>query len=457
MSRFELSSVLSATPEQVYRWHCQEGALERLTPPWQKVEVEGRLSGIRPGSRVYLRLGVGPLRVSWVAEHTAVDPDKGFVDCQVEGPFRKWEHQHLFEAADGGSCVLRDRIEYALPFGVLGRFLGQGYVQRSLERTFNFRHQTTAADMEFHRGYAGSAPLAVGLTGASGLVGSTLAAMLTTGGHRVIRLVRSKGSGPGLSALWDPEKGVLEPEKLEGLDAVVHLAGENIADGRWTARKKDRILHSRVAGTTNLVRSLGALETPPRTFLSASAIGIYGDRGDESLDETSATGSGFLADVCRQWEEAAESATAFGMRVATARTGIVLTPAGGALAKMLPAFRMGGGGRLGSGRQFMSWISIDDAAAALIHILLRPEMSGPVNLVSPNPVRNAEFTRQLARTLGRPALLPMPAFAAKALFGQMAEEALLASSRVKPEKLEKSSFRFRDTLLGPALERLLGS
>ena len=309
--------------------------------------------------------------------------------------------------------------------------------------------------MEDHRKPEGTEALVVAITGGSGLVGSALTARLATDGHRVIRLMRTVKDDQGLAAMWDPSKGLLEPAKVEGLDAVVHLAGENIAQGRWTRRKKERILKSRVEGTTNLVQSLGNLKHPPKTFLSASAIGIYGDRGDELLDEDSSTGSGFLADVCRQWEAAANRAAALGIRVALARTGVVLSPAGGALAKMLPAFRLGAGGKIGSGEQFMSWISIDDAAGALIHILMRPELMGPVNLVSPNPVTNIEFTEKLAGVLRRPAVMPMPAFGAKALFGQMAEEALLASTRVAPMRLDVSGFSFRDAHLGSTLTRSL--
>ena len=311
--------------------------------------------------------------------------------------------------------------------------------------------------MELHTSDSADDLLSVGVTGASGLVGSALTTLLTTGGHRVTRLLRPPGNDQGRVALWDPDQGVLEPAKMEGLDAVVHLAGENIAQGRWTRRKKERILNSRVQGTSNLIQSLSGLERPPKTFLCSSAIGIYGDRGNELLDEGSTTGVGFLAEVCRQWEEAANQAAVLGMRVAIARTGVVLSPAGGALAKMMPAFRLGAGGKIGSGEQFMSWISIDDAAGALIHILKRPELEGPVNLVSPNAVTNREFTQVLAGVLRRPAFMPMPALGAKALFGQMAEEALLASTCVAPTQLDTSGYCFRDAQLGPALTRLLSS
>lgn len=311
--------------------------------------------------------------------------------------------------------------------------------------------------MELHSGDSANELLSVAITGASGLVGSALTTLLTTSGHRVVRMVRTPRSSRGQVALWDPNKGLLEPAKMEGLDAVVHLAGESIAQGRWTRGKKERILSSRVEGTSNLIRSLSDLERPPRTFLSASAIGIYGDRGTELLDEESTTGAGFLADVCRQWEEAANQAAVLGMRVSMARSGVVLSPAGGALAKMLPAFRLGAGGKIGSGEQFMSWISIDDAAGALIHILKRPELAGPVNLVSPNPVTNREFTQVLAAVLKRPAFMPMPALGAKALFGQMAEDALLASTRVAPTQLDASGYSFRDAQLRPTLTRLLNS
>jgi uncharacterized protein (TIGR01777 family) len=292
------------------------------------------------------------------------------------------------------------------------------------------------------------------VTGASGLIGSALLPRLSADGHRVTRLVRSQPA-PGEAAIrWDPEAGSLDAKSLEGIDAAVHLAGENIA-ARWTAEKKRRIRDSRVNGTRLLSDTLARLERPPQALVCASAIGYYGDRGDELLSEESPPGRGFLAEVCQAWEAAADAARHKGIRVVHLRFGVVLSPAGGALAKMLPPFRLGLGGPLGSGRQYMSWIAIDDAVGAIQHALATEALQGPANAAAPNPVRNREFTRALARVLRRPALVPMPAFAARLLFGEMADELLLASARVQPAKLLATGYTFRYPELEGALRHLL--
>lgn len=457
MSHFEKSSTLRATPREVFDWHSRPGALARLTPPWQAVSILQGSGGIEEGSRVVLRLGRGPLSTSWTAEHTWAEVGKGFEDVQMQGPFRRWKHRHLFESVGENRCLLRDSIDYEIPMGFLGRWLAGKTIERSLERTFEYRHRTTVADLEFHSRFAASHRLRVGITGSGGLVGTALAALLTTGGHQVVRLIRRESSDKsGVTAVWDPGSGVLEPANVEGLDAVVHLAGDDISRGRWTHSKKARIRDSRVLGTRNLVESLGRLANPPRVFVSASAVGYYGAQSEGLVDERSPVGEGFLAEVCERWEEAACGATEWAERVVLGRFGVVLSPRGGALATMLPAFRWGGGGRLGDGRQFLSWICLDDAACALIHVLMSPEVHGPVNLVAPRAVRNREFTRHLGRILGRPTFLPLPTLVARLLFGQKADEILLAGCRVTPDRLLSSGFSFRHSELAPALSFLLG-
>lgn len=293
------------------------------------------------------------------------------------------------------------------------------------------------------------------ITGSSGLVGSALVPFLTTGGHSVTRLVRSPPRPGAAEVRWDPAAGSVDTPGLEGLDAVVHLAGENIA-GRWTPAKKGKIRDSRVKGTRLLAESLARLAQPPKALVCASAIGYYGDRGEEILRDESVPGSGFLAAVCREWEAAAQPAAEKGVRVVHLRIGVILTPAGGALARMLPAFRMGVGGRLGSGRQYMSWISIDDLVGVIQHTLTTTALKGVVNVVAPQPVTNLEFTRTLGRVLARPTIFPMPAFAARLAFGEMADELLLASTRVEPTRLLASGYRFRHPELEGALRHLLG-
>lgn len=303
---------------------------------------------------------------------------------------------------------------------------------------------------------AGSGFWHIGITGASGLIGSLLIPVLVASGHRVTRLVRRR-PGPG-EIQWMDRAGVrLAPGDLAGLDAIVHLAGETIG-GRWTAERKRAILASRVEGTGGLARTLSEAlpQGGPRVLVSASAIGYYGDRGDEILDESSPPGAGFLAEVVQAWEAATAAAESAGVRVVRLRIGLPLTPLGGVLQRMLLPFWLGLGGRLGDGRQWMSWIGPDDLGRVFLAMLERPGYRGPVNGVAPEPVRNAEFTRVLGRVLRRPAGLAVPRWTLRLRFGEMADEAILASTRVRPRVLERSGFRFQDPALETALRQVLG-
>lgn len=291
------------------------------------------------------------------------------------------------------------------------------------------------------------------LTGSHGLIGSALSPLLTSRGHRVVRLVRGD-PGPDPDQIpWDPAAGRLDGTRLEGTDAVIHLAGESIAAGRWTAARKARIRQSRVESTRLLAETLARLHRKPAVLIAASAVGYYGDRGDEILVEDSAPGSGFLATLCRDWEAAAAPAQQAGIRVVHLRTGIVLSQAGGALARILPIFRAGLGGRLGTGRQFMSWIGLDDEVEAIHHALARDAVRGPVNLVSPQPVTNREFTTTLGRILRRPALLAVPAGLLRVALGELGGE-ILTSVRAYPARLLATGYAFRHTDLESALRHL---
>lgn len=291
------------------------------------------------------------------------------------------------------------------------------------------------------------------ISGASGLVGTALADALTGAGHQVTRLTRS--TSVTHEVFWDPLAGKLDPSALTGTDAAVHLAGESIA-GRWTAAKKKAIRESRVAGTRTLCTALAAMNVRPKVLVSASAIGFYGNRGDEALTESSPPGKGFLPEVCQAWEDETKIATAAGIRTVLLRIGVVLSAKGGALKKMLTPFKLGLGGVIGDGKQYMSWIALDDLVSAILFALNTETLRGPINAVAPHPATNRAFTKTLGRVLARPTIFPMPAFAARLAFGEMANDLLLGSTRVKPARLEQAAFSFKYPELEGAMRHVLG-
>jgi uncharacterized protein (TIGR01777 family) len=292
------------------------------------------------------------------------------------------------------------------------------------------------------------------ISGSHGLVGTALIKALESEGHEIFRLVRYAPHSD-VEIEWSPDRYSIALARLEGFDAAINLAGESIAEGRWTEEKKQRIRESRVKGTKLLGDALANLTASPKTFICASAIGIYGNRGDEILTEGSAPGNDFLAEVCVEWEKATTLATEKGIRVVNTRFGVILDANGGALAKMLPPFRMGIGGKIGSGKQWMSWIALDDVVGALKFALGNETLSGPVNFVAPNPVTNSQFTKTLGKVLSRPTLFPIPAFGVRLVFGEMADALLLSSQRVEPERLKATGYQFQYSQLGEALGHAL--
>ena len=294
----------------------------------------------------------------------------------------------------------------------------------------------------------------VAVTGSSGLIGSSLVSFLSEKSVTVSKILRENTKDDDIS--WKPEDGDWDSAFTGGVDGIVHLAGENIASGKWTRKKKEKIRNSRIEGTTRLCEHILKLPTPPSVLVCASAIGYYGNRGVEFLNEGSSRGSGFLPDVCLGWEEAAESVSKAGIRVVNVRFGIVLSKDGGALAKMMTPFKIGMGGKIGSGTQYMSWVAMDDVTGAIYHTLTTDSLKGPVNVTAPNPVTNKEFTSTLGEVLKRPAVVPIPAFAAKLAFGEMANDLLLASTKVAPKRLSDSGYKFQYPELENALKHVLG-
>lgn len=452
---FERTVRIEASAEEVFAWHESEGAFERLAPPWERIEIVSRQGGIRDGGRIEIAIPTGPIRRRWVAEHSGYVKGEQFVDEQIEGPFKYWKHTHRVEAEGADACVMHDRIEYELPGGAAGNFIAGAWVRKKLASTFEYRHKVTKRDVEDRVATRGKPKMKIAVTGASGLIGRALAPLLQTQGDEVLRLVRSKPANESDAIYWQPDRGKIDGKKLEGVDAVVHLAAEGVAEGRWTQAKMARIRDSRVQGTNLIAETIANLNSPPSVLVCASATGFYGERGNESVTEDSEPGSGFLPDVCKEWEAAADPAREKGIRVVHLRFGVVLSPAGGALAKMVLPFRMGLGGVLGSGDQYMSWISLEDAIGAIRFAIDNEEVAGPVNAVAPEAVTNREFTKVLGRVLRRPTVFPVPTFVARLAFGQMGEDLLLASTRVEPKRLSEAGYDFRHRDLESALRELL--
>lgn len=447
----QLRSEMPVSAEALFAWHERPGAFERLTPAFMPAEVRARSGGITDGSRVTLAVPVGPVKTTWEIEHEGYVAGREFRDVQRRGPFAYWAHTHRMEPRGPHTSVLDDRIEYALPVAPFGDVLAGQFTRGRLERLMRWRHALTRLDLERHAAFAAQGARHVAITGASGFLGQSLIPFLTTGGHRVRRI----GRGDGNDARWDPRRGAIDASALNGVDAVIHLAGAPIAE-RWTASHRRAIRESRVKSTRLIAESMAKMPTRPKVLLSGSAVGYYGSRGDELLDESSAAGEDFAGEVAREWEAATAPARDAGIRTVLMRTGIVLNPAGGALAKMLPPFQAGVGGKLGSGAQWMSWISREDWIGAVYFALMQEAVQGPLNLTAPEPVTAATFASTLGRLLRRPALLPVPEFALTALFGEMARGTILASQRALPRALEAAGFQFAHPTLSSALRFELG-
>ncbi len=457
MPKSSFRSRLSVSAETAFDWHERAGAFERLTPPWEEVRVVERKGGIREGDTASLRVKKGPVELAWEVVHRDFEYGRRFVDEQVKGPFAKWVHEHRFVPDGPDASWMEDEIEWEAPLGAAGEIFGAPVVERDLKRLFRFRHHRLAEDLALHDAFSDLPRRRVAITGASGMMGRQLQHLLTTGGHEVVRMVRSReaAQSPG-TAFWSIAEGEVDLEALRGVDVVVHLAGETINAVRWTAAKKRAIRDSRVEGTRLLAEKLAGFPDGPRALVCASAVGVYGNRGDELLDEDARPGKGFLAETVVEWEGAARRAEGAGLRVVKVRMGVVLSETGGALPKMLWAFKSGLAGRIGKGRQYVPWIDLDDATGLLYHAAMDPGLKGVLNGVAPNPVTNAAFTDILGRVLRRPTVVPVPSFAVRTALGEMGEELLLASQRVSPRRTLESGYRFRFTDLEASLRHQLG-
>jgi hypothetical protein len=448
---------LPVSAAEAFAWHERAGALERLTPPWAAMTVEQPPANLHVGSQVVLRTGIGPIRPRWVAEHVVYDPPHEFRDVQRSGPFALWDHRHLFTDLPGGRCALIDEVRYRLPFGRLGQLLAGRFIDRRLQAMFDYRHAQTRADLAA-LAIQDEAPMKVAITGASGLIGRSLTAFLTSRGHEVFAMVRRPPRDDS-EIRWDPETGRVDTERLRGVDAVVHLAADPISPRPLTAAKKRSMRDSRVHGTRTIAEALARMDDGPRTLISASGSNIYGDRGDEVLTEASAPGSGgFMCEIVKEWEAATLPAGEAGVRVVLMRTGIVLDRGATILQVLGTVTRLGGAAPLGTGRQYWPWVSLDEAVGLYHHALTHPEISGPFNACGPESVTNEEFTRTLAKVLHRPVLpLRIPrAVPALLLRRELADSLLFTSMRMRPDRAIETGYQHVHPTLEAALRHLYG-
>jgi uncharacterized protein len=456
---------------ELFAWHIREGAFERLNPPWQQFKVIERKGNIKNGGTVKIKMKIaGRIYRTWLVKHSDYIEAKQFRDSQIKGLFSSWTHTHLFNSFELSSCMLEDHIKYSLPAGALSERIASPLINKKLNQMFGYRHRLTRDDLRVHatanKIRSNDGPMTIGITGSSGFLGSSLIPFLTTGGHRVIRFIRHRPTDDDKldlknvkSIQWNPSSSYTDLSSLndnEKMDAVVNVAGENIF-GRWTKKKKKRIFDSRVNTTRSLCKLLSSLDKPPKVLVSVSATGYYGDRGDEMLTEESKSSVGFLSDVCRNWEESTQIAKESGIRVVNLRLGIVLSSSGGMLAKILPLFKAGLGGRIGKGNQYMSWIGLDDLLGLVLYAIADESIFGPINAVSPNPITNADFTTTLGKVMSRPTMFSIPESIIKLALGEeLAEAGILSSTRVIPKRLIKIGYQFRFPYLESILRHTLG-
>ena len=462
ISTYKSELEVSVPVDQLFSWHENPGAFERLTPPFEPVKVKKRKGGI-DGGEVHLQMNLGPIPLPWVARHHNYIKNEQFLDEQVSGPFASWNHAHLFEKIDAKSSKLIDKIDYKLPFGTVGKTFGGAFAEQKIKQMFAYRRNITKNDLVSQSKYSGS-PLNIAVTGGSGLIGSQLKPYLTTAGHSVENIVRGRPQKGELS--WNLENKTMS--NLSGKDVVVHLAGEPISKPLggmvplpWTKWKRNEILKSRVEGTKLISEHIASLSNPPKVMICASAVGYYGDRGEDLLSESEESGDDYFSHVVSEWEKAAQPAIDAGIRVVFLRIAPVMSPLGGALQVLGNAARLGSSPPVAGGKQWWSWISLDDVVDVIYHSIINEKLSGPVNVASPNPVRQKEWASTLAKVIwGRfgplTGLIPVPGFALKTVLGEFGDVLALSSIKIDSSKLLDSGYKFRFENLEDCFRHLLG-
>lgn len=443
-------------------WACYDspGAFRRIMPEWEGIQpVEA--GALVDDARTRFRIRLGPLRPMWVARHHGVKSGEVFNDVMEKGPFGAWDHEHRFKPIDASSSELCDTVQWRLPFHPLTFWTAPFTVKGRLNQMFAYRTDRVQSDLRRIKAFAHLPRQKVLVSGSTGLIGLQLCAFLAAAGHSVTRLVRPSTVLPDDAknddvVVWNDRTGEVLEGDLNGFDTVIHLAGAGIGDKRWNAKRKDLIVSSRTVPTAHLAQSLASLEQPPGAFLCGSAIGYYGNRGDEALSESSSPGENFLAETCVAWEAAAQPAVDAGIRTVFLRTGIVTTPMGGALQKLLLPTKLGGGGPAGGGKQYYSWISLADQIYATHHLMMTSSCDGVYNLTAPSPVTQKTYAKTLGRVLRRPAFAPAPGFALRLLLGEMAQALVLDGQRVLPNRLLESGYIFEHEELETCLRQCLG-
>ncbi|MBP03293.1 MAG: TIGR01777 family protein [Euryarchaeota archaeon] len=451
---FTHSTQVETSVEQTFDWHERKGAFRRLMPPWEQAELVSGESSLEDGTRLTFKFPMGPLKMKWIAEHSGYNPPHAFADTMIKGPFKTWHHVHSFVETENNTCRVDDRVEYTLPMGILGRIFGSGNVRKRLDRMFKAREIRLAKDLKRYHNFAHIKRKKILIAGSSGLIGRQLVAFFGTSGHDVWRLVRRAPQENEVQ--WNPSEGKINSDEIEGFDAVIHLGGAGIGDKRWTKKRKIVLEESRTKSTQLLSTTIAKLKNKPEVFIISSAMGYYGSRGDENLTEDSSAGSGFLPDMCVAWEASAQAAKDAGVRTIHCRTGLVLDATGGVLKKMLLPAQVGAGGPIGWGKQWYSWISMDDQVYAIDHLMMTKECSGAYNFGSPNPVRQKMFAKVLGKILRRPSFMPVPPFGIWFLMGKMGVTLATDSSKMLPNRLVESGYEFQHTDLESSLRDALG-
>ena len=455
---YSYESNISAPAADVFAYHERVGAFQRLIPPWESVRVVSSKGGIQNGDSVTIKMNLGLFKTLWEATHQEYQKNRQFVDVQVKGPLKFWKHTHSFRSLDTHQTNLKDTIQLELPFGYVGRSLVYPKVLKKLNKLFTYRHAITQNDLKDWMELKSFPASKVAITGGNGLIGSELAVFLKAQGHEVVILSRSGKSNvygvPGVR--WDPFKKFIDAKSLSDVDCWIHLAGENVSKGRWTKKRIRKLKDSRVISTKFLVEFILNQKILPKVFITASGAGYY-PSSSELMTEDSENGKGILAGICSAWEDASSPLIGTSIRRVVLRTGIVLSKKGGALGKLLPIFKMGLGGPVGTGKQFWSWIAMEDLMRIYNLAAKDPKIEGIYNAVAPNASMNKEFADVLGSALRRPALIRTPSSVLKIALGRMADDALLASQNVSPERLIDSDFNFNFPDLELAVSHCLGT